>query len=193
MMSAQEVEDLRVDVVARRLEPFAEARPDPRRDEAPGDHPISIDAVALELEYLLEHDRVALHSGDLADAGDLARPVREAGGMDDTVDRRADLLTHGTRRDRDTRHLQHHLESADAVPGGVRVHGGDGPIVPSVHRLEHIEDLGAADLAHDDAVRPHAEAVPDQVTLGDLTAPLDVRRPRLQPTHVRLLELELRR
>ena len=37
------------------------------------------------------------------------------------------------------------------------------PVVAGVHGLEHVEHLGAADLADDDPVGPHAERVPDEV------------------------------
>ena len=51
--------------------------------------------------------------------------------------------------------------------------------------------LGAADLADDDPVGPHAQRVAHQVALGDLALALDVRRPGLQPDDVRLLQLQL--
>ena len=51
--------------------------------------------------------------------------------------------------------------------------------------------FAAADLAHHNPVRPHAQRVPDQVADGDLALALDVRRAAFQPDHVLLLELEL--
>ena len=36
-------------------------------------------------------------------------------------------------------------------------------LVAGVHGLEHVERLGAADLAHDDAVGPHAQRVADEL------------------------------
>ena len=62
-----------------------------------------------------------------------------------------------------------------------------------VHRLEHVERLGAADLADDDPVGAHAQGVPDELADADLALAFDVRRPRLERDHVLLLELELGR
>ena len=53
--------------------------------------------------------------------------------------------------------------------------------------------LGAAHLADDDAVGAHAQRVAHQVALRDLAAALEVRRPRLEPHHVRLLQLQFGR
>ena len=64
-------------------------------------------------------------------------------------------------------------------------------VVARVHRLEHVERLGAADLADDDAVGPHAQRVADQLADRDLTLALDVLRARLQPQHVALVQLQL--
>ena len=63
-------------------------------------------------------------------------------------------------------------------------------LVARVHRLEHVQGLGAADLADDDPVRTHAQRVPDELADADLALALDVRRPSLERDHV-LLELEL--
>ena len=62
-----------------------------------------------------------------------------------------------------------------------------------VHRLQHVEGFGAAHLADDDAVRPHAQRVAHQVALVDLARALDVGRPRFQLDDVRLLQLQLGR
>ena len=60
-----------------------------------------------------------------------------------------------------------------------------------VHRLQHVERRGVADLADDDAVGPHAQRVADQVADRDLALALDVRRAGLEAQHVLLVELEL--
>ena len=62
-----------------------------------------------------------------------------------------------------------------------------------VHGLHHVERLGAAALAHDDAVGPHAQRVDHQVALRDGAGAFDVHRPRFQPHDVRLLHLQLGR
>ena len=80
-----------------------------------------------------------------------------------------------------------------ASRGELRVDGGQRAVVAGVHRLEHVERLGAADLAHDDAVGAHAQRVDHELALGDLAPALDAGRPRLEPADVLLLELELGR
>ncbi len=60
-----------------------------------------------------------------------------------------------------------------------------------VHRLEHVDRLGAANLTDDDAVGPHAESVPHEVADANLALPLDVGRPRLERDDVLLVELQL--
>ena len=60
-----------------------------------------------------------------------------------------------------------------------------------VHRLEHVERLGAADLSDDDAIGTHAQRVPHEIPDGDCPFSLDVRRPSLEPEHVALIELQL--
>ena len=62
-----------------------------------------------------------------------------------------------------------------------------------VHGLKHVQRLGSAALADDDAVRPHAQGVAHQVALRDLAEPFEVGRPRLQPDDVRLLQLQFGR
>src|ERR1700722_5381897 len=58
------------------------------------------------------------------------------------------------------------------------------------HRLQHIEHLAAADLANDNAVRPHTQGILHQVALTDFALAFNVRRPRFEPDHVRLLKTQ---
>ena len=62
-----------------------------------------------------------------------------------------------------------------------------------VHGLQEVEGFRSAHLADDDALGPHAQAVAHEVAHGDLALALEVRRTRLEPDHVRLLELQLGR
>ena len=75
----------------------------------------------------------------------------------------------------------------------VRVHGRQRAVVSGVERLQHVERLGAAHLPHHDPVRPHPQRVRHQLPDRHLAAPLDVRRPRLQPHHVPLAQAQLGR
>ena len=62
-----------------------------------------------------------------------------------------------------------------------------------VHRLEHVERFLAADLADDDAVGTHTQRVDHQLPLADRALAFDVRRPRLEPGDVFLVELQFGR
>src|SRR5664279_102435 len=48
-------------------------------------------------------------------------------------------------------------------------------------------------FADHDAVRAHAQRIPDEIANGDLALALDVRRPALQSDEMLLLELRLHR
>ncbi len=62
-----------------------------------------------------------------------------------------------------------------------------------VHCLQHVERLRAAALAHDDPIRPHAQAVAHQVADGDRASSFHVLRLRLEADHVHLPQPELGR
>ena len=62
-----------------------------------------------------------------------------------------------------------------------------------VHRLQEVESFRSAHLADNDPFRPHAQAVAHEVAHGDLALTLEVRGPRFETHHVRLLKLKLRR
>ncbi len=81
----------------------------------------------------------------------------------------------------------------ERIPGAVRVRRGQGSVVTRVHRLEHVQGLAATHLTHHDAVRPHTQGVDDQLANAHRALPLDVRGTGLEPDHVPLLELQLRR
>ncbi len=60
-----------------------------------------------------------------------------------------------------------------------------------VHRLEHVERLGATRLPDDHAVGTHAERVAHELANLDLARAFDVRRPRLERAHMGLPEAKL--
>jgi hypothetical protein len=62
-------------------------------------------------------------------------------------------------------------------------------VVTSVHCLQQIERFTAANLADDDSVG-RIRTRSDQIADGDLSLPLQVRRPRLERQHMLLLELD---
>src|SRR5205823_1418951 len=81
---------------------------------------------------------------------------------------RSDLLADGPHGQVKAGHQHHGLEAAEGVTGAVAVHRGHRALVTGVHGLEHVESLGAADLAHDDAVGTHTQGVADQVADADV-------------------------
>ena len=157
------------------------------------DAPLGVEAVDLELEQLLERDHLALHPLDLGDLDHTAGAVVEPVELDDEVERGGDVAPDRAQRQLVARHQDHRLDAVESIAGRVRVHGRERALVARVHRLEHVERLGAANLADDDPVGPHAERVADEIADRDLALALDVLRPRLEPEHVPLVELELGR
>ena len=79
------------------------------------------------------------------------------------------------------------------VTGRVRVDRGQRSVVAGVHRLEHVERLGAANLADDDPVGPHPECVANEVANAHLALAFHVRRARLERDDVPLEQPELGR
>ena len=87
-------------------------------------------------------------------------------------------------------HLHHVLDAGQRVAGGVGVDRGHAAVVAGVHRLQHVECLGAADLADDDAVGAHAQRVAHQVALGDLALAFQAGRAGFQSHDMGLLQLQ---
>ena len=129
-----------------------------------------------------------LHLGDV---GDPARAVLEPALVDDQVDRGGHLLADRPDRQVHAGHQHHGLEAGQGVARTVGVHRGDRAVVAGVHRLQHVEGRGVADLTDDDAVGAHAQRVPHQVADLDLALALDVGRAGLEPQHVVLVQLQL--
>ena len=113
--------------------------------------------------------------------------------LDDDVHGRGDLLADGPRRQVQARHQDHVLDTGEGVTRRVGVDRAERALVTGVHRLHHVEGLGAADLTDDDAVGAHTQGVAHEVALGDLAAAFEARRARFQRDDVRLLQPELRR
>ena len=147
----------------------------------------------LEREDLRHGDDIALHAVDLLHADHAPAAILVPRNLEHDVDRGGHLRPQRPHRDRDSGHRDHRLDAAERVARRVGVDRRQRAVVPGVHGLQHVERLGAAHLAHDDAVRPHAQSVAHQVALRHLALALDVRRPRLEPHDVRLLQLQLRR
>jgi hypothetical protein len=78
----------------------------------------------------------------------------------------------------------HRLQAGWHLLGAAGMEGGHEPAVPGVGGLQHVQHLGAANLADDDAVGAHAKGVADQLAQRDLASTLDVRRAALKPDDV---------
>src|SRR5690606_32559150 len=196
--SAPAGEGLRIEEVGGEVDALGgqvlrERRADARRLEAAPEAPgLLVDAFSVvEQEQVLEGDHVALHALDLGDVGDPPGAVPESGDVHDQVDGRGDLLPDGPHRQVDAGHQHHRLDTGEGVTGAVGVDRGQRPIVAGVHRLEHVERLGATTLTDDDPVGTHTQGIADQVADGDRTLALDVRRAGLQGEDVLLMELQL--
>src|SRR4030095_9436522 len=66
-----------------------------------------------------------------------------------------------------------------------------GPFVAGRHCLQHVEGFLATHLTDNDTVGPHSECVFDQLSLPDLSAPLDIWWTGLKTPYMRLLQLQL--
>ena len=73
------------------------------------------------------------------------------------------------------------------------MHRGQRAIVACIHGLQHVERFLTAHLADDDVVGAHAERIDDEMALADGALAFDVRRTRLQPRYVLLVQLQLGR
>ena len=113
--------------------------------------------------------------------------------MNDKVDRRGDLGAHSGKGQVDRAREHHRLEAGEGVNRRVGVDRGHAPIVPGVHRLEHVQGGGIADLTDDDPVRAHAKAVAQKLPDGQLAPSLDVRGTELHRHEVGVTHLELGR
>ena len=82
------------------------------------------------------------------------------------------------------------LKLRERIAGRVGVEAAHGAAVPGVEGVEKIQSLSSPNLADKNAIRPHSQAGLQEVSSGDLAAPLRIGRSCLKPDHVGLLELE---
>ena len=54
-----------------------------------------------------------------------------------------------------------------------------------IHRLQHVKGFSASHLAHDDAIRPHAQRVANERSYRDLAFPFNIGRSGLERNQVR--------
>jgi len=87
-------------------------------------------------------------------------------------------------------HLGVGVQLGQGLAGGVGVDGAHRALMPGVHRVQHVQGLGAADLPDDDPLRPHPQRLADQLADADLPHPLQVGEPTLQPDAVLQMPLQ---
>ena len=116
--------------------------------------------------------------------------VAETRLLDDELNRRRDLLAHRALGQVRRAHRDHRFDTGQRVARRVGVDGGQRSVVAGVHRLQHVERFLAADLADDDAIGAHTQGVDHQLPLADRALAFDVRRPRFEPRHVLLVQLQ---
>jgi hypothetical protein len=66
------------------------------------------------------------------------------------------------------------LEAGRNFGGIVGMYRAGAAVVPGVQRRQQIDDLGAANLADHDAIRPHPQRLPHQLAHRDFADPFDV-------------------
>ena len=148
-------------------------------------------AAILKSEELSGRDHFALHPCDLGNALHPADAVLHAFDMNDQIDCAGDLHADRPERQAQIGHHHHVLDPVERVAWRVGVHRRHRPVMPGVHRLQHVEGLCATDLADDDAVGAHTQRVAHELALRDLTNSFDVRRACFHLHHVRLLQTQL--
>lgn len=84
------------------------------------------------------------------------------------------------------------LQSGGHLGRAVGMNRSGAPVMPGVQRRQQVDHLRASDLADDDAVRTHAQRLPDQLAQRDLPGALDVGAARHQPNQVGMLRLQFR-
>src|SRR5262245_3234445 len=173
-----------------RLQPIAGLRADAGRTEAAHNLALLCHTSLFEHEDLLHGDDVAFHAGDLRNTDDFTCAVTQARLLNDDLNRCRDLLAHRALGQVGRAHGDHGFDSRQRVARRVRVDRRQRPVVTGVHRLEHVEGFLTAGFADDYAVWTHTQGVHEQLPLLDGALAFDVRRPRLQPRHVFLVQLQ---
>ena len=186
-------EDLSRQLNAQGIQAFHELGPDAPGNEFSFDRTVFGHPQQFVTKNLLHGDHLPFHADDLVKIHHPAAAVAEAGQLDDNVDGRADLVPDGPVRNIEAGHGHHGLQAGHGIPGRVGVDGGERPVMPGVHGLEHIQGFAGPDLPQDDALRPHPQGVFNQVPLGDLPGTLQVGGPGFQADYVLLLHLEFGR
>src|SRR3989449_2785229 len=99
------------------------------------------------------------------------------------------LLPHRLFGQVEIRHRNHRLQTTEGIAWTVGVQGRQRTVMAGVHGLQHVDRLWTPDLADDDAIRPHAQRVDQELALRHLPLTLDVDAACLEAYHMRLPQL----
>ena len=86
--------------------------------------------------------------------------------------------------------MHHGFQARKGVARSVGVDRAHGALHAGVHGLQHVQRFGAAALADDDAVGPHAQRGAQQLALIDAAFFVEIGRARFELHHVALLQLQ---
>src|SRR5438876_3664423 len=117
-------------------------------------------------EMMHTHDNL-FDAGNLRDVSHPLCSVLEARNLNDNSDCRSHLLAHSFFWKIKIGHNRHRFHSGEGIARAVGVNGGEGTIMTCVHGLEHVQRFLTTDLAHDDAIGTHTQAVDHQLPLHD--------------------------
>src|SRR5262249_40411530 len=158
------------------------------RLEGAFDRAVAALAAVFEAEQVAQADRVAADAPDLSDLLHAADAVAHALGMYDKVNGAADLHADRAQGQVQIGHHDHVLEAVERVPRRIRMDGRHRTVMAGVHRLQHVEGFGAANLADDDTVRARAQRVAHELALRHRADAFDIGRAGLHLHDMRLLQ-----
>jgi hypothetical protein len=85
----------------------------------------------------------------------------------------------------------HHIQARHSIARRVGVNRRETTVVARVHGLQHVQGFLAADLSHHNPVRPHTQAIHQELSLSDGAVAFQIGGPCLQPGNVWLFQLKL--
>src|SRR5271157_1268107 len=139
-------------------------------------------------DVLHAHD-VFIHARDFHQMRHSACAVAHTRQLDDNSDCGRNLLAKGPFRKIQVSHQRHGFHARDRITRTVGMNGCERAVMPRVHSLEHVQSLFATNLAYDDPVGPHSQAVNHELALSHCAFALDVGGAAFEADDMALLEL----
>lgn len=107
-------------------------------------------------DVLKVYPAVILQADYLGDVDHPPTPIREASLLHDDINGCADLIANSANGEVHPGHQDHRLKARDHVRGGVSMARRQAPIMPGIHRLQHVESFTAPALSNNNTVGPHS-------------------------------------